>query len=59
METVKASDRTYIRDERGTLRVLDYNPNGIESSAIYAKREESCIESDGQQDSLICTLPGE
>jgi hypothetical protein len=32
---IKASDRTYIRDARGTMRVADYNANGVENSDVY------------------------
>ena len=39
MQIVKASDRTYIRDERGTMRVLDYNRNGVEESAILEPKK--------------------
>lgn len=36
---IKASDRTYIRDAKGTMRVADYNANGVENSDIYAGEE--------------------
>lgn len=36
MTEIKASDRTYVRDARGTLRVADYNANGVENSELYA-----------------------
>jgi hypothetical protein len=32
---IKASDRTYIRDAKGTMRVADYKANGVENSDIY------------------------
>jgi hypothetical protein len=32
---IKASDRTYVQDAKGTLRVLDYNINGVENSDVY------------------------
>ncbi len=41
MEIVKASDRTYIRDDRGTMRVLISEDNGVKNSAIYLLREAS------------------
>jgi len=39
METIKASDRTYVQDEHGTLRVLDYNINGVENSEVYKPKQ--------------------
>ena len=45
METIKTSDRTYIRDERGTLRVLDYTKNGVENSEIYKPKQAEKKES--------------
>jgi hypothetical protein len=36
---IKASDRTYVQDEHGTLRVLDYNVNGVENSELYQEKE--------------------
>jgi hypothetical protein len=34
-DIVNASDRTYISDAKGTLRVLDYNANGVERSDLF------------------------
>jgi hypothetical protein len=40
MSEIKASDRTYVRTHRGELRVLNYAPNGVERSDIYAPLPE-------------------
>jgi hypothetical protein len=45
--TIKASDRTYVVDNRGCLRVLDYHPNGVENSDIYVSQDTPEAEYNG------------